>query len=321
MATEPLPALPTQSSRRFGAGIINRWVADLRGAAPYLTAAVWLTLCLHGPLIVTAQFRYSFDAGVHEFFADHYRRSWFDLWEPRWYGGFSVASYPPLTHQLLALLSWPLGHEAAFGALLLAVLLAYPPAVYRFSRLFVGERASRYAAVATPLVPSLGLTAHSFGQLPTLVSSLGVLLLVPALADYLESGRRRSLGLAVALAGAATAAHHATFLFWLPLMCLAVTGRVLLLAGGPPVSPIHGTLSLRRRRGLAAMPSRSEPPPDSGGPHSVMLSRSEASPRLALPATGRCFAAAQHDGGWAPRGLCRLALAAAQPDGGWAPRG
>ena len=30
----------------------------------------------------------AFDSYVHMFFADHYLRGWFDLWEPRWYGGF-----------------------------------------------------------------------------------------------------------------------------------------------------------------------------------------------------------------------------------------
>ena len=71
-----------------------------RGPLP----AMVLALCFHGPFVAAGFYRFSWDASTHMFFADHYRRSWFALWEPRWFGGFSVSSYPPLVHQLLALL-------------------------------------------------------------------------------------------------------------------------------------------------------------------------------------------------------------------------
>lgn len=61
-------------------------------------------------------YRFSYDAYTHIFFADHYRRNWFSLWDQRWYGGFSIATYPPLTHQLTALLSFILDVENAYQA-------------------------------------------------------------------------------------------------------------------------------------------------------------------------------------------------------------
>ena len=53
----------------------------------------WLTpslfsLGLNLPLVLSGLQFYSFDAYTHLFFADHYRRWWFDLFEPRWFGGF-----------------------------------------------------------------------------------------------------------------------------------------------------------------------------------------------------------------------------------------
>ncbi|MEZ4615105.1 MAG: hypothetical protein R2867_06255 [Caldilineaceae bacterium] len=38
-------------------------------------------------------------------FADHWPGCWFDHWDPRWYTGFTMTSYPPLSHQSVALLS------------------------------------------------------------------------------------------------------------------------------------------------------------------------------------------------------------------------
>ena len=59
-----------------------------------------------------------YDAPIHMFFGDHYARSWFSLWDPRWYNGFNIASYPPLTHQLLALLELASGNPTLGYALL-----------------------------------------------------------------------------------------------------------------------------------------------------------------------------------------------------------
>ena len=71
-------------------------------------ALLGLSLLFNLPFVLLQTHLVAFDTFVHIFLADHYRRAWFDLWEPRWYLGFSVASYPPLIHQLIALLSWPL---------------------------------------------------------------------------------------------------------------------------------------------------------------------------------------------------------------------
>ncbi len=179
--------------------------------------ATLVAFILHGILVLTARYRLSYDAYNHQFFADHYLRDWWSLWEPRWYTGFEIVSYPPLVHQLMALPGSVIGVDAAFGLVLWAVLTTYPLAVYSFAKVFVGRTAASYAALGAALLPSLYLTAHVFGQLPTLFAALLALFGAAVLADFLRHGGALSGALAVFLFAAVTAAHHATLLFvpWL----------------------------------------------------------------------------------------------------------
>jgi hypothetical protein len=43
--------------------------------------AVLLAFLLHGAFILSAQYRLSYDAYNHIFFADHYLRDWWSLWD------------------------------------------------------------------------------------------------------------------------------------------------------------------------------------------------------------------------------------------------
>ena len=186
-----------------------------------LRLAVLVTFVCHAALVVTGRYRQSYDAYTHMFFADHYARHWGTLWEPRWYTGFSVVSYPPLVHQVMALLAHFIGVDAAFGAILLATLVSLTLAVYAFARVFVDTDAAGYAALAAAAMPSLYLTAYTFGQLPTLVGANFALLAFAALARFLRDGDRLSGVLSVSLVAVVLAAHHATLLL-LPAGILAV---------------------------------------------------------------------------------------------------
>lgn len=216
-------------------------------------APAWLCLLaalFNLPFVLFQAQRFAFDPYTHIFLADHYRRSWWNLWEPRWYLGFSVASYPPLVHQLIALLSWPLealinffapspaaypgafrwvAEEAAFVGVLLLTLMAWPLAVRAFARIFVGPRAATFAGLLAIMLPALSLTAWAFGQLPTVLGTTCVLFALARGAAFLRSGRWPALLQAVLCAAATAAAHHGVFLF-IPFAGLAVALRVALTA-------------------------------------------------------------------------------------------
>lgn len=194
---------------------------------------VWLSVLLaslcHGLFIVTARYRLSYDAYTHMLFANHYAESWFSLWEPRWYAGFTVVSYPPLTDQLIALFIPILGVEKAFAFILWVVASLYPLGVFAFSRIFTGKTSSTYAALASAILLPVYVTAHIFGQLPFLAGTLLALLSAASLNRYLREGGPHNLLLTVSLYAATMASHHASLMVH-PFLSLAVlagnAGRV-----------------------------------------------------------------------------------------------
>lgn len=178
-----------------------------------LLSALVSAMAFHGTLLAAGTFRRTYDAYVHIFFADHYARGWFATWEPRWYTGFSVTSYPPGTHQLVALGSRVLGLEAAFVLVQLAGILTLVVGVYRFTLLFGSRRAAGYAAFLAVLSTSIAEAVHVFGQLPT-VCALGLLLnSLPFVRRWTLDGGRRSLAAALSMLAGTTAMHHVTTLF------------------------------------------------------------------------------------------------------------
>ncbi|MBX3082877.1 MAG: hypothetical protein KF716_14670 [Anaerolineae bacterium] len=192
-----------------------------------LLLAVIGALALHGMLLFAGSYRGTYDAYVHIFFADHYRRYWFDLWEPRWYTGFTMVSYPPLTHQLTALLSYPFGLLNGFILVMLFGAVTTTIGVYRFSRLWVSERAATYATVITVFSSSIAETVHVFGQLPTMFV-MGVLLnALPFVWKWLEHGERKDLFRGWALLMMAAAGHHVTTLFGMVFFSGPVIATIL----------------------------------------------------------------------------------------------
>ncbi len=209
-----------------------------------------LSLLFNLPFVVFHVYRMAFDTYTHIFLADHYWQRWWSLWEPRWYLGFSVASYPPLVHQLIALLARPItaitaffapepelypgafrlmGEEAAFALLALAIVAAFPLAVRAYTRTLLGPRAAGWAGLAAVALPALSLSAWAFGQMPNIAATTLVLLACARAGVYARSGNRWALAQAVALSGLAGATHHGAFLFY-PFAALVVIARGAQLA-------------------------------------------------------------------------------------------
>jgi hypothetical protein len=180
---------------------------------PRLYIALAIAAVFHGGLLVAGSFRRTYDAYVHLFFADHYADTWFSTWEPRWYTGFTTVSYPPGSHQFLALTSKVVGLGFAFPIVAFVGVLMLTLGVYRFSRIWVGPRAAGYAAILLALSSSIAEALHTFGQLPT-VMSLGMLLnALPFAHRWMVHGHQPSLVAGIACSLATTAFHHVTTLF------------------------------------------------------------------------------------------------------------
>ena len=190
--------------------------------------AILLALVFHGALL---PFTYgqTYDAYIHMFFGNHYLTSWFDPWETRWYTGFTVTAYPPGSHQALGGLMRFLDMRIAFIVMMLVAIGILIIGVFRFSRLWVNDKAAAYAAMLCAFSTSISETAHIFGQLPTLLSIALFLNAVPHISSWIEHGRKRDLILGLFLTAATTSVHHVTPLFG-TVFFVAPVGIAALLA-------------------------------------------------------------------------------------------
>ena len=154
----------------------------------HLLLALTLAFVYHGVLLLSGDFKHTYDALIHVFFADHYYRYWWDPWEYRWYTGFTMTSYPPGSQQSIALVAHLFGGNllSAFVVVQLFAILNITFGTYRFSKVWVSKEAAGYAALLVVFCSSITETVHVFGQLPT-TFSLGFLLHALAYAnDWLE---------------------------------------------------------------------------------------------------------------------------------------
>src|SRR5258708_15590134 len=124
-----------------------------------------VALMVHGPLLLMQLPAGSFDANFHIFFASHYAHHWFSPWNEKWFAGFSQTTYPPLTHQWIALLSTVTGLNIAYGLVQLAALVLLPVGVFRFGKLWVDDRSAAYAAIASIFLAAVAFMLYHAVQL------------------------------------------------------------------------------------------------------------------------------------------------------------
>ena len=188
-----------------------------------LTAVVLLALAIHGPLLLMElPATTSYDANLHIFFASHYAHHWFDPWNPKWFTGFSQTTYPPLTHQWIALLSYVVGLTEAFMLVQLAAVVLLAVGAYRFAQLWVDDAAAGYAGALAVFSGSIAFLTYSAGQLPTTMSAALYFLALPYFYGWCVAANWRSLLKGIALALAAASAHHVTLIFGSVLFAVPV---------------------------------------------------------------------------------------------------
>lgn len=178
-----------------------------------LLAIVLVALAVHGPLLLMQLPSGSFDANFHIFLASHYAHHWFNPWNEKWFAGFSQTTYPPLTHQWIALVSNVAGLKMAYMLVQLVAILLLPVGVFRFARIWVDERSSSYAALGTIFLGALAFLTYQAGQLATISSAALYLNALPYFYEWSTQGSGRSFVKGVAVSLAAAAAHHVTLIF------------------------------------------------------------------------------------------------------------
>jgi len=183
-----------------------------------------LALIINVPLILFRAYEISYDAYTHMFFAKHYMENWFSLWETKWYGGFWVTSYPPLSHQLIAALAKIIGLEYAFGVVLFTSIILLLYAAILFSE-NVLEIKSKLSPILIIFTPSIYLFAYCFGQLPTILAFSFTLLSATYFRKALITKSKTSflnMLQASLFASLTIMTHHVTTVFLLPSLISAI---------------------------------------------------------------------------------------------------
>jgi hypothetical protein len=183
---------------------------------------------VHLPLLLMELPLKSFDTNFHIFFASHYLHHWFDPWNPKWYAGFSQATYPPLPQQWIAVVSHLTGLDLGYMTVQFVAILLLVIGVYRFALLWVSPRAASFAALAAVFLGSESFLIYSAGQLSTTSAAPLYLNALPYIYEWIREGKWRSFLKGFALAVAAAAAHHATLLFGSVFFAVPVVALALI---------------------------------------------------------------------------------------------
>jgi hypothetical protein len=209
-----------------------------------ILAIVLVALAVHGPLLLMQLPSGSFDANFHMFFASHYAHHWFNPWNEKWFAGFSQTTYPPLTHQWIALLSTVVGLKMGYMLVQLIAVLLLPVGVFRFARIWVDDRAASYAALGSVFLGALAFLVYQAGQLATVASAALYLNALPYFYEWITEARGRALLKGIAISLTAAAAHHVTLMFGVVLFAGPVLWTACLDARDERVSgSIAGVLS------------------------------------------------------------------------------
>ncbi|GGD41629.1 hypothetical protein [Muriicola marianensis] len=193
-----------------------------------LLLALFLGLAFHGSaLFFTLESTY--DALIHLFFADHYATQWWEPWDYRWYTGFTVMGYPPLVHQMMALLSLLGGLKFGLYVVALTAIVLFITGVYRFGLIMTGNRRiAGYAALLAVVSSTFIETLHLFGQLPSIVGLSVLLHSLPEIYEWLRTGKLIKLGLAFSLIAVTVTSHHVTPIFGMVFFIFPLIGMAVM---------------------------------------------------------------------------------------------
>lgn len=202
----------------------------------YYLLALFLGLLFHGTIMAFTM-ENTYDAYVHMFFAEHYANDWFESWNYKWYTGFTMTSYPPLVHHVVAQLSKFVGLKIGFIIWGLVAIALFIRGTYYFSKLWVNDVSAGYAAILAVLSSSYVEALHIFGQLPSITGAALLLNACPELYKWIRYKRHSYFFTGISIIACLTAAHHVTTIFGMvffiaPTLGVAVLDLVIEEKGG-----------------------------------------------------------------------------------------
>lgn len=182
------------------------------------------TAIFFGLPIISGEYFRAWDAPLHLFFASGYVNDWWATWDQRWYGGYSKFFYPPLSHQIVAILTMLTGNlKLSYEIVIWVFVTAGPFAVYWFSRSFVDKPSSLIASTIFVFMPSIRTMILIFGQFAGFISLIFLLLTVGTVSKFIDTGKKAYGFLAICLAACVGASHHNTTIFILPIALFLAT--------------------------------------------------------------------------------------------------
>ena len=158
------------------------------------------------------------------FFGSHYAEGWLETWNYKWYTGFTMTSYPPLVHQIIALGSFILGLKGAYILWALIVIGLFIRGIYHFSKIWVSKTAAAYACTIAVLSSSLTEALHLFGQLPSLTGIALLLNACPEIYKWIRFNQWSYFLTGMSIIACLTGAHHVTTIFGMVFFIAPVAG-------------------------------------------------------------------------------------------------
>ncbi|MCL5246442.1 hypothetical protein M4I21_11520 [Cellulophaga sp. 20_2_10] len=193
-----------------------------------LILALIIGIAFHGSSIFFT-LENTYDALIHLFFADHYANSWFEPWDFRWYTGFTVQAYPPLVHQLIAILSYIGGLKFGMFSVALLAIILFITGAYRFGLLMTANRqVAGYTALLAVFSSTFIETLHIFGQLPSIMGLSLLLHSIPEIYLWIKDGKIRYLITSLSLIAVTVTSHHVTPIFGMVFFIFPLIGMVVM---------------------------------------------------------------------------------------------
>ena len=193
-----------------------------------LILALIIGIAFHGSSIFFT-LENTYDALIHLFFADHYANSWFEPWDFRWYTGFTVQAYPPLVHQLIAILSYIGGLKFGMFSVALLAIILFITGAYRFGLLMTANRrVAGYTALLAVFSSTFIETLHIFGQLPSIMGLSLLLHSIPEIYLWIKEGKIRYLVTSLSLIAVTVTSHHVTPIFGMVFFIFPLIGMVVM---------------------------------------------------------------------------------------------